>query len=160
VPAKRTEAKKSTQRSTRQRADTSTSAVKVRRGPKSLTPAHKAAMAKGRLEARHVGAYLDALAEEKAHRGRQRSATSVRRELTRVEQQLGEAGGVKRLELLARRLELRSELDTRVGPANRDELRKNFVKYAGSYARRKGIPRQAFVDAGVPPADIAAAKIP
>jgi hypothetical protein len=39
------------------------------------------------------------------------------------------------------------------------ELRKTFVKYAAKYAARKGIPRQAFREAGVPAADIRAAGI-
>jgi hypothetical protein len=34
------------------------------------------------------------------------------------------------------------------------------VKYAASYARRKGISRPAFREAGVPAADIRAAGIP
>ena len=62
--------------------------------------------------------------------------------------------------MVSRRIELESELDAKRAGSDLTELRKNFVKTAGSYARRKGIPKQAFREAGVPTADIAAAKIP
>jgi hypothetical protein len=124
-----------------------------------LSPDHKAALAAGRVEARHVGAYIDAMAANRAGGGRRRTAQTVRRELKELEADLSVATGVKRLELVARRLELKSELDARTHAPDLEELRRNFIKYAGSYARRKAIPKQAFIEVGIPAADVAAAKI-
>ena len=127
---------------------------------KKLSPRHKAALATGRTEARHVSAYLDALEAHKPRRGRQRTVESIQRQLSDVRASIKTASGIKKLELVSRRIELESELDAKRAGSDLTELRKNFVKTAGSYARRKGIPKQAFREAGVPTADIAAAKIP
>jgi hypothetical protein len=64
-------AKKSTRRSAKKNGATTKKATKkaVKRGVKKLSPQHKAAMAKGRTEAAHVRAYLDALEENKPRRG-------------------------------------------------------------------------------------------
>jgi hypothetical protein len=64
-----------------------------------------------------------------------------------------------KLELIARRIELESELDAKQARSDLSGLRKNFVKHAASYAKRKNIPKQAFREAGVPPADIREAGI-
>ncbi len=130
-----------------------------RRGPAKMTAAHKAALAVGREEARHVRAYLDALERHKPRRGRQRTAETVQKQLAKTKQDLVAATGMRKLELAARRLELESELDAKQTPADLSELRKNFVKHAANYAKRKGIPAKAFREAGVPAADIRDAKI-
>jgi hypothetical protein len=131
-----------------------------RRGVKKLTPRHKAAMAKGRTEAAHVRAYLDALEANKPRRGRQRTEATIQKQLTQVRGDLRTATGMKKLELVARRMELETELGGKRTRADLSGLRKNFVKHAGSYARRKSIPKEAFREAGVPAADIRDAKIP
>ncbi len=116
-------------------------------------------MAKGRTEARHVGAYLDALEANKPRRGRQRTAATIQKQLTKVQSDLRGATGMKKLELVARRIELEAELDAKQTRSDLSGLRRNFVKYAASYARRKEIPKQAFREAGVPAADIRDAGI-
>ena len=130
-----------------------------RRGVKRLTPQHKAAMAAGRTEARHVSAYLEALEANKLRRGRQRTVESIKKQLAQVKWELGSATAMRKLELVARRIELQSELDAKTTSSDLSELRKGFVKYAAKYASRKGIPKQAFREAGVPAADIRAAGI-
>jgi hypothetical protein len=77
-----------------------------------------------------------------------------------VRARLKGATGMKKLELVARSIELENESDAKKAGSDLRELRKNFVKSAGGCASRKGIPKQAFREAGVPAADIAAAKIP
>ena len=126
---------------------------------KKITAAHKRALATGRTEARHVRAYLDALAAHKPRRGRQRTDATVRKQLAAVETELGTATGYRKLELAARRIELRAELDTKTTRSDLTALRKDFVRHAAKYAHRKGIPKQAFRDAGVPPADVREAGI-
>jgi hypothetical protein len=130
-----------------------------RRGVKKLTPQHKAAMAKGRTEARHVAAYVDALEANKPRRGRQRTEATIQKQLTQVRLDLRTATGMQKLELVARRIELEGELDAKQARSDLSGLRKNFVKHAASYAKRKNIPKQAFREAGVPAADIRDAGI-
>jgi hypothetical protein len=132
----------------------------TKRAPvKKLSAQHKAALAVGRTEAHHVRAYLDALDANKPRRGRQRTAEAVKKQLVAVRTDLRDATGMRKLELVARRLELESELESKSARSDLSELRKNFVKYAASYAKRKGIPKQAFREAGVPAADIRDAGI-
>jgi hypothetical protein len=128
-------------------------------GVKKLSPQHKAAMAAGRTEARHVGAYLDALDTIKPKRGRQRTVESIKKQLALVKAELRGATGMRKLELVARRMDLETELDAKTANGDLPELRKGFVKYAAKYADRKGIPKAAFSEAGVPAADIRAAGI-
>ena len=130
-----------------------------RRGPAKMTAEHKAALAVGREEARHVRAYLDALERHKPRRGRQRTTETIQKQLAKTKQDLASASGMRKLELAARRIDLEKELDAKQTPEDLSELRKNFVKYAANYARRKGIPAKAFREAGVPAADIRDAKI-
>jgi hypothetical protein len=154
-PAKKTTrrvpAKKTTNRAAKK--------VTTRRGVKKLSPQHKAAMAAGRTEARHVAAYLEALDANKPRPGRQRTVESIRRQLTQVKSELRDATAMRKLELVARRIELESELDAKTTSSDLSKLRAGFVKYAAKYASRKGIPKQAFREAGVPAADIRAAGI-
>jgi hypothetical protein len=126
---------------------------------KKMSATHKRALAAGREEARHVRAYLDALAAHRPRRGRQRTEATVRKQLAHVESELRGATGFRKLELVARRIDLQTELASKQGRSDLTALRKNFVKHAGRYARRKGIPKQAFQEAGVPPADIREAGI-
>jgi hypothetical protein len=151
-PAKKTTRKTATKKRTVKK-------TAKRRGVKKLTPQHKAAMARGRTEARHVAAYVDALGANKPRRGRQRTAATVQKQLTDVRADLRDATGMRKLELVARRIELEAELGAKQTRADLSGLRKNFVKHAASYAKRKNIPRQAFREVGVPPADVRDAGI-
>src|SRR5439155_7364076 len=104
-----------------------------RRGVKKLSSQHKAAMAAGRTEARHVSAYLEALEANKPRRGRQRTVESIKKQLTKVRSELGSATAMRKLELVARRIELEAELDSKSTNGDLSELRKGFVKYAAKY---------------------------
>src|SRR5437899_1948151 len=104
-----------------------------------MTTAHKRALAAGRTEARHVRAYLEALEAHKPRRGRQRTPETIRKQLAQAETELRGATGFQKLELAARRLELRSELDAKGASSDLSGLRKNFVRHASKYAARKGI---------------------
>jgi hypothetical protein len=160
-PAKRaTSTTKKSPRSSRVAKSRQSRKAGATKTTKTLSPRHKAALATGRTEARHVAAYLDALEAHKPRRGRQRTVESIQRQLADVRSGIKSATGIMKLELVSRRIELENELDAKKGGGDLRELRKNFVKSAGGYARRKGIPKQAFREAGVPAADIAAAKIP
>src|SRR4051794_31207587 len=81
-------------------------ATPKRRGPASMTPAHKQALATGREQARHVGNYLDALEAHKPKRGRKRTLESVSRQLAELEPRLARAAGLKKLQLAQERIAL------------------------------------------------------
>jgi hypothetical protein len=154
-PAKKTTRRAAARKTTKRAVKKATK----RPGVKKLSPQHKAAMVAGRTEARHVAAYLDALEANKPRRGRQRTVESIRKQLGLVKSELGTATSMRKLELVARRIELEGELQTKTARGDLSELRKGFVKHAAKYASRKGIPKQAFREAGVPAADIRAAGI-
>src|SRR5439155_6982729 len=123
-------AKKSTRRAPAKKTAKKTT---KRVAKKRLTPQHKAAMAAGRTEARHVSNYLEALDANKPRRGRQRTVESIKKQLTQVKMELTGATAMRKLELVARRIELQSELDAKTTSTDLSELRKNFVKYAAKY---------------------------
>jgi hypothetical protein len=159
-PAKKATRKAVATKSTARKRAPAKKRTAVKRAPaKKMTAQHKAALAAGRTEAQHVRAYLDALEANKPKRGRQRTPESIKKQLAAVKGDLRRATGMHKLELVARRIELENELAAKSARSDLSELRKNFVKYAGSYAKRKGIPKQAFREARVPAADIAAARI-
>jgi hypothetical protein len=130
-----------------------------RRGPAKITAAHKEALALGREQSRHVGAYLDALAANKPKRGRKRTSETIRKQLADVESRLPAATGLKRLELAQAKIDLRRELETVGEKVDLSHLRKNFLKQAKSYGERKGLSYQAWREAGVPVQDLRDAGI-
>ncbi len=104
-------------------------------------------------------AYLDALEVQGSRRSR-KTPEQLGAELEQVEQRLRQAKGFDKLDLMARRIKINEELDLEASALNLQDLRRNFIAHAAQYARRKGIPAQAFRDAGVPPEDVAEAAIP
>jgi hypothetical protein len=118
--------------------------------PKQLTTEHKEAMAAGRAEGRAVKAYLDALAEHRPRRGRQRTAETIRRRLTAITGELATATSLRRLQLLQERRDLESELEKKGGPAaDLATLEADFAKVAKAYAERKGITYATWREMGV-----------
>ena len=57
-----------------------------------------------------VKAYLDALEQHRPRRGRQRTPDSIKTRLAAIEQQLGDASSLKRLQLVQERRDLEVEL--------------------------------------------------
>ncbi len=130
-----------------------------KRGPAKMTASHKQALAEGREASRHVRAYLEALQANKPKRGRKRTKETVQRQLSEVEAQIGPATGLRKLELAQRRIDLAVELEGFDVTVDLSDLRKNFVKHAKPYAKRKGISYGAWREAGVPAEDLKAAGI-
>jgi hypothetical protein len=119
-----------------------------------MSAAHKQALAEGREQSRVVREYLDALEAHKPKRGRKRTADSVKKNLSDVNQELKSSGGSAKLELIQRRRDLEVELaGMQVGGTDISALEKAFVKVGKSYANRKAISYAAFREFGVP-ADI------
>jgi len=124
----------------------------------TMTAEHKEALAAGRVEGRAVRAYLDALEQNRPKRGRKADPAKTKAELEVIRKALPETGGAKRLELIIRRVELESKLETKEAP-DLSGLRKDFIAHAKSYGQRRGITYGIWREAGVSAADLKAAGI-
>ena len=117
-----------------------------------MSDSHKEALAEGRNHARIVGRYLEALEANRPKRGRRRTAESVKKRLNAVGEELKEAGGLTRLNLLQERRDLEVELATmQAGTPDLSGLEKDFVKVAKAYSANKKISYGAWREFGVPP---------
>jgi hypothetical protein len=119
--------------------------------PKTMTAAHKQAMAEGRREGQAVKAYLDALHQHRPRRGRRRTPDSIQKRLAVIDGEIGGASSLKRLQLTQERRDLQAELAGMGGDkADLSGLAADFVKVAKSYAARKNISYASWRDLGVP----------
>jgi len=114
-----------------------------------MSPAHKAALAKGREEGRIVRAYLDALEETKPRRGRKRTPESIKKRLTAIDDALVVADPLQRLHLVQERADLEYESTATEAPVDMAGLEKGFVKVAASYGARKGLSYSTWRAVGV-----------
>ncbi|MSW99998.1 MAG: hypothetical protein F2694_09060 [Actinobacteria bacterium] len=134
----------------------------AKRGPKSLSPEHKAAMAEGRTESRLIKSYLEAIRRTKPTAGRPRTSESVNNRINKVNQILdSKLDPLKRLSLLQERIDLAQELK-RIEDNSTDlvaELEPDFIIAAKSYSERKGISYAAWREFGVPASVLKAAGI-
>lgn len=134
----------------------------TKRGPKSLSPEHKAAMAEGRNEGRVIKSYLEALRFAKPTAGRPRTSESVNNKLNKINHLLeSRLDPLKRLSLLQERLDLQQELkEKEANSTNRvSELEADFIAGAKSYGERKGISYAAWREFGVSASVLKAAGI-
>lgn len=126
-----------------------------------MTDAHKAALQKGRDEGRAIGAYLEALKASKPRRGRKRTLANVKKQLETIEMRIaaGKESPAKLLALYQQRIDLKAELSAKQEVSAMDELEMAFVAIAKNYADRRGISKEAWLEAGVPARVIRAAGI-
>ncbi len=125
-----------------------------------MSDSHKEALAEGRNHARVVGRYLEALEANKPKRGRKRTADSVKKRLTAVTEELKDAAGLSRLNLLQERRDLEVELATmQAGTPDLSGLEKEFVRVAKAYSAKKKISYGAWREFGVPPETLKKAGI-
>jgi len=118
----------------------------------TMSDSHKEALAEGRSHARIVGRYLEALEANKPKRGRKRTPDSVKKRLGAVEEELKEAAGLTRLNLLQERRDLEVELATmQAGTPDISGLERDFVKVAKEYSAKKHISYGAWREFGVSP---------
>lgn len=122
----------------------------TRRGPESVSDAHKAAMAQGREEGRIVRDYLQALREARPKRGRKRTPESVQARLIKIDAELKTADVVQELTLLQERADLMAELESLANMTTLDEYEEPFVQVAAAYSARKGIHYNTWREVGVP----------
>jgi hypothetical protein len=132
----------------------------AKRGPKSpMTPEHKAALAKGRVEGRVVREYLEALRANRPSPGRKRTAESVAKRLAAIEQEFAGADPVKELRLVQERLDLEAELRAFSVTVDMGALESEFVMIAKSYSDRNGVSYAAWRTVGVTPAVLKSAGV-
>lgn len=132
----------------------------AKRGPKSpMTDAHKAALAKGRVEGKAVSNYLEALRANKPARGRKRTPDSIAKRLATIDAELPSANAVAELKMVQEQLDLRAELAAMGTTVDISALEAEFVKVAKSYGDRTGVSYTAWRSVGVPASVLQAAGI-
>ncbi|MEN9645161.1 MAG: hypothetical protein RL238_1830 [Actinomycetota bacterium] len=129
-------------------------------GPKNpLSDAHKAALAKGRMEGRVVREYLEALKANKPVRGRKRTPETIRRQLSAAERALATASPIAELQLVQQRIDLQRELEVLENKVDLAARERAFVQVAKSYGDRTGVKYEAWRAVGVPAAVLKSAGI-
>jgi hypothetical protein len=126
---------------------------------RTMSKAHKAALAEGRSEGRIVRRYLDALEARTPRRGRRRTPESIARRLDIIEETIAEVDRLSALKLAQERLDLQDELDAMTPEYDIDELAAEFAEIAANYSDRQGISYAAWREAGVPAAVLREAGI-
>jgi hypothetical protein len=124
-----------------------------------MSQGHKDALAEGREQGRAVRRYLEALEAHKPKRGRKRTPESLKRRLAAIEDKLGDADPLSRLQLVQERLDVQRELAAVDATTDLSTLEDEFVAAAGPYGLRKGISYAAWREAGVDPAVLRRAGI-
>ncbi len=115
-----------------------------------MSDAHKAALAKGRLEGRIVREYLDGLRATKPKRGRKRTPETITKRLGAIEAELASASPLDELLLIQERRDLEAELAAKSNAIDMDALETEFVGVARSYSESKAISFASWRDVGVP----------
>jgi hypothetical protein len=121
-----------------------------KRGPKTVTKAHKAAMAIGRAESRAVSVYLNALEANKPKRGRKRTPDSVRSRLDAIAGEIDDVDVMTRLRLVQEQMDLTAELADMEATTDVSNYEADFIDVAHSYSQRRGISYAAWREIGVP----------
>ncbi len=143
-------AKKTTKKTTAKKTAAPKKSAK-RRPQKTMTTAHKRALAAGRSESLAVNAYLAALHTPRT-RGRKVSAATLRTRLNAAEERARTKIGVDRVLAHQEARDLRARLGSAGETAGSDitRLEQEFVKVAKRFSNRRGIGYAAWRDAGVP----------
>lgn len=125
----------------------------------AMSKQHKEALAQGRLEARSIKAYLNALDTRRP--GRPVTRDSLEQRLARVNSKLeSEADSLRRLDLMQSKADIEQALSSAEKGSNLEELTKGFVAHAKSYSQRKGISYSTWRQFGVPADVLRKAGIP
>jgi hypothetical protein len=118
---------------------------------RAMSDSHKAALAEGRAEGRVVKSYLEAVEQNRPRRGRKRTTESIKKRLAAIDNQVGNASPLQRLQLIQERMDLQGELEHANTRSDLSGLETAFVKTAKQYSARKGISYAAWREMGVAP---------
>jgi hypothetical protein len=135
------------------------STAQAEKPTRSMSDAHKEALAEGREQGRAVRRYLEALEANRPRRGRKRTPDGIQRRLVAIEERLANADALSRLHLAQERMDLKAELANSSEGVDMSAVEAAFVKAAGPYSRRKGISYDAWRAAGVEPRVLKAAGL-
>jgi len=126
--------------------------------PMGMSEEHKQAIARGRVEARAVKDYLEALGHRR--RGRPVNRETLQQRLTGITGQLEtEPDPMRRVELVQARIDLEDHLAAVTAEPDFADLEREFVKHVKPYSERKSISYSAWREVGVPAKTLKAAGI-
>lgn len=124
-----------------------------------MSKEHKAALARGRKEARAVKAYLTAINARSS--GRQSSKETLKSRLEKVNQKIGDTDDpLKTVDLLQSKLDIEKALSSAQEGDDFDAVEADFIKNVKSYSERKGITYTAWREFGVPARTLREAGVP
>ena len=124
-----------------------------------MSDEHKAALAKGRTEARAIKMYL-AVVTAPRKSGRPVTRASLKDKIASLDEKMrNEDDPLSRVDLIQSRIDAQRALDDLESPTDLEALRVGFVEHAASYSERKGITWTAWREAGVPAAVLRQAGI-
>jgi hypothetical protein len=127
---------------------------------RTVSAAHKEAMANGRKASAAVGAYLDALESVRPRRGRQLSVEQIEQRLADARVAVESETGVRKLAAAQHVIDLERRLvETALPETDLAALEADFVEWAPVFAENKGISYAAFRATGVPAAVLKRAGI-
>lgn len=116
-----------------------------------MSEEHKAALLHGRELANQVKPYLQALAATgPKHRGRQRTAESIDRDLAKAQAALQNKSAISKLKAHQAILNLMAEAEAMNRHVDITDLQKDFIGAVVEYSERNGISPQAWLQMGVP----------
>ena len=119
---------------------------------KKMSDEHKAALAKGRRQARAVKEYLAAIEQDGRSKGRLDEG-ALKQRIEQVDRDIeDEDNPAKRVELIQKRIDYQDRLDNLQEAPDIEELQDKFVDAVKEYSERKGISYMAWREAGVPAA--------
>ena len=117
---------------------------------RTMSNAHKNAIAEGREQSKAVAAYLDALESNKPKRGRKRTPESIDKQLAALDEKLAKANALSRLQIIQDRMDLLAAKETLKADVDLSTFEDDFVAVAKTYGDRKGISYAAWRELGVP----------
>lgn len=124
-----------------------------------MSQEHKEALARGRLEARTIKAYLRAIEGRKP--GRPVTKESLEKRLVAVSEKIDASDDpLKTVDLVQTRLDIEKALVQADDAQNIEGLEAGFVEHAKAYSERKGISYTAWREVGVPASVLKSAGIP
>ncbi|MFP5309176.1 MAG: hypothetical protein ACLGIR_06310 [Actinomycetes bacterium] len=125
-----------------------------------MSDEHKAALAKGRAQAKAVRDYLEEL-EKQSKPGRRVSKEELEGRLEETIRQIEqEDDPAKRVELIQKRIDLEDRLADAAEEVDMEALERGFVEAVAEYSERKGISYSAWRELGVPAAALREGGVP
>jgi hypothetical protein len=123
-----------------------------------MSDEHKAALARGRTEARAIKRYLDAIAARKP--GRPVTPDGLKQRLAKIIGQIDEeTDPLRRVDLVQKRIDTEAALSLAADAEDIEVLEQGFTAHAAAYSSRKGISYGAWRETGVPAAVLQRAGI-